>query len=1072
MRHKFRLGVLLAAFLAVFACSSGGSSCNSSCLGSSSSSSTAPAKPLTVKIPSFDVDADGKCDLCNSFDLRIDNTLLDYLNRTLNCLLGKEDRCNYSNPANKDAELNMTKNILAGLVTDLLGGSGDALFEFKFGLDPFIPDMCLALYIEDLDNDGKSLDYTVRELGFKPDMDKKALAVVVDLAPMSADFKFRAPTRTGEADCAVQEGGGPKPDPTDPSQYVADPAKFVTVNAKGNIPNLTLSLALRPLGGDPVSADANGEPLRPLNPGTSLALELPYVKMGTGFNIKLELPSNPDALSKKFASLLPFLELNLKLELTNEFDKAVAKYFGPTPIMDASSLLAGLTGGSGSSLIPGLGGSSSTTSTASTCSASGGIEHPLTKGCITLNLGFNFDFLADCNGKNSGFCDPKTEKGGVELKGGLGIGLDYPKEFNCVLRPPSAAPIITEITPLIFSNQMLGIGLHQDVLSAVMYNALTSGVACIGIDAALVSTLMGSLGSDSSSLGGINPADFFNTDKIGFLWGDLSKAFPNAEVKFSIAPKLVDPKDGRYVQLEDTPTLLIGGKILSANGKEIQSDILARIPHLGFGIQVDVDRAKNYQTAAEVDLGMDLGVGIDVTRKVKNDQGQPIKDSQGNPSWTMVLGIGIENAPDIKAFTFNTEVFDKAKKPPHQFVSDLFGLLIGVVAGLVGEIEVNPNELLGMTLPMFDLIIDPMGDDKDPFPITDDRGNTVADDQDKGDYLGIGLNLLDSENDADTDPDIIGPKDLWNLVTGFLCEADPAKAMDGMCKPILAQLCSLCPQAGTCSTVRAKYCAKPPSGDTVCATLPNPTCPSAAPARQQPIPDYAALEPDTFVQLTDGRFGDRLVLNALETKKAGITTFDSVLDFAGENGAKDFSWKLDFGPWHIYTGDRYAMLPGLYEGLHRLEIKSRSADNIVDASPATLYFRVDSAGPDIRLLGTQNTIVRESPKFTVSVNDVQTPEEKILVSYSLDRNAWSEFSDRRDLKFRDLALGDHELKLRAKDDAENVSEISHPFRVQEDAPGGGGACASIPFGSSAPMGSAVLLLIAPLLWLSRRKLGW
>ncbi|MBI2890711.1 MAG: hypothetical protein HYY13_07990 [Nitrospirae bacterium] len=1052
--------LFLAVFIA-FACSTDSSSSSSSC--SESDSSTSSTTPLTLTIPSFDVDANGTCDLCNSMDVKLDNALLDYLNRTINCLLGKNDgRCNFSDPNNPSTELNMTKDILTGLITDLLGDTSQALFEFTFGLDPFVPDMCLALFFEDLDNDGKAFDYSVNKAEIVPDLTRQALSVVIDLAPVTADLRFRPPTSTGEEDCAVQSNGVAQVDPTDPSMYVADPLKFVTVNAKADIANLTLTMAVRALGGDPVSVDGNGNPIRPLNPGTQLALEIPYVTLGTGLDIDLTLPSNPDTLSQSFAAMLPFISLDLSLSLNNQFDAAVSKYFGPTPMLDASTMLTDLLA---SDSLGGLTGDDSSSSSSATdaCAAQGGFTHPLTQACITFGLGFNFDFLTSCtmeNGGSTSACEPQFDPGGANLKGGLGLALSYPSQFNCTLRPPAAAPVVMPINPLSFPGTMLGIGLHQDILSAVMYNAMTSGIACVNIDNA---TLV-ALGVDLTEMG---LPDLFNTDTLGpFLWPDLQKAFPSSEVKFAIAPKLVDPRDGQYVLAEDTPTLLVGGHTIDANGKSVPADLLARIPHLAFGIQVDVDRAKNFQTAAEVDVGLELGVALDVSRKVTNDQGQPVLDSDGNPSWLMSLEVGIESNPQLRTFTFNTEVLDQGKKSPDKVVSELFGLVLSVAVGLDLGADINPNELLGITLPMFDLLIDPMGADSDSFPINV-NGKTEGDDNGKGDYLGITLDFLDG-SDADSDPDILSPKAVWTAAAGFMCTADPSEAMDETCRPILHELCNTCPQVNQCNVVRTTYCTAPPTDDTICPNFPNPTCPSTAPARSAPT-RLLDREPDTFIQLADGRFGKNLVLTAVEAKQAGFQSFDSVAEFFGENGAREFSWKLDFGPWHFYTPDRYTGLPGLYEGWHKLQVKSRGDGRIVDGTPATLLFRMDTVGPEIRVLGDPAAPVGKNPSFKISVSDRQGPEEAIRVSHNLDGGEWSDDSDRREIRATGLAEGEHRLGLKAMDDAGNVTETSHAFVVDHSVRSAGG-CVSVP-GAAGGSGAAMFLplLLAPLARRLRRR---
>lgn len=377
---------LWAIILAIFGCS-GGSGC-SSCGGTSEDGSTSsglgcssaadPTAPpgLSILPPPFNPntvnDSQGiTCDLCDSFDIRLNKTFMDYINKTIADLVASPT----------------TEKVIVSFINDL-AGDGEALFEFLFGLDPFLSDMCLALFIEDNDGDPDRSPISFdpidpNAVGLLPDIANQALKINFSLTNMALDFAFRVPDATGEEDCALldlddEDGDGDTTETLasaiDPTKFVPDPDLFVTLPTDAVIPNVDFTLILRPLAGDPAEFVRHGVVMNPdadpsvskiigdcannspgrLCPakgkaGTWLALELPSLEIKAGLSIQLVAPAGANEPTENFARLLPFLSVNLGAKLTNAFNDRVAPYLGPTPLINIGDMLGGLAGSLGGS---------------------------------------------------------------------------------------------------------------------------------------------------------------------------------------------------------------------------------------------------------------------------------------------------------------------------------------------------------------------------------------------------------------------------------------------------------------------------------------------------------------------------------------------------------------------------------------------------------------------------------------------------------------------------------------------------------------------------------------------------
>lgn len=146
-----------------------------------------------------------------------------------------------------------------------------------------------------------------------------------------------------------------------------------------------------------------------------------------------------------------------------------------------------------------------------------------------------------------------------------------------------------------------------------------------------------------------------------------------------------------------------------------------------------------------------------------------------------------------------------------------------------------------------------------------------------------------------------------------------------------------------------------------------------------------------------------------------------------------YSWRLDGGTWNLWQRENSVVLTHLLEGWHVLEVRAQDENKLIDPTPARYVFRIDSLGPDIKL--TAPEMVRGGKmKAFVDVQDAQAKKTETLVSWKVDDGDWSEWvpaSELTSIEVNSLAKGEHILHIRAKDDVGNISTYSHRFFVTE-----------------------------------------
>lgn len=222
--------------------------------------------------------------------------------------------------------------------------------------------------------------------------------------------------------------------------------------------------------------------------------------------------------------------------------------------------------------------------------------------------------------------------------------------------------------------------------------------------------------------------------------------------------------------------------------------------------------------------------------------------------------------------------------------------------------------------------------------------------------------------------------------------------------------------------------------------------------------------PETFiVHPLTGQSESRIRFSALQSKEAAIYPRTSVIRFdAVGSGFVSYTYRLDRGVWRV-SQEPSIKLPYLLEGTHLLEVQALDSTGIVDPSPATFIFQIDSVGPVVKVEGVNRRGIAEGDAITIQLHDYQFPLDALQAAYRLDGAEWVSIKNPETVM--DISTfkngSEHRLDIRGEDPAFNpVKQENNPvgetgysltFRIQRDSTpersGSGGAfgCSSLPF---------------------------
>ncbi len=193
--------------------------------------------------------------------------------------------------------------------------------------------------------------------------------------------------------------------------------------------------------------------------------------------------------------------------------------------------------------------------------------------------------------------------------------------------------------------------------------------------------------------------------------------------------------------------------------------------------------------------------------------------------------------------------------------------------------------------------------------------------------------------------------------------------------------------------------------------------------------------------------------------KIGVQTVFKVTAYDPDSQGEPilFSYRLDGGLWTPYLPLKEIKLNGLWEGRHVLEVKAMDMEGHREGTPVKYEFVVDTQPPQVHIIG--KTLTDDSPVFFVDAKDYITPSDKIKVSYSVDGSKWTPFSYDKQIELSGLSAGKHVLAVKAVDEAGNVAEVVQNFVVED----GGFGCAMT--SGSGSIANFLILLILPAIFL-------
>lgn len=197
-----------------------------------------------------------------------------------------------------------------------------------------------------------------------------------------------------------------------------------------------------------------------------------------------------------------------------------------------------------------------------------------------------------------------------------------------------------------------------------------------------------------------------------------------------------------------------------------------------------------------------------------------------------------------------------------------------------------------------------------------------------------------------------------------------------------------------------------------------------------------------------------------------VSAQETVFRFAGydqrDGDNVSYSWRVDNGVWSVFSPANEARITGLLEGKHTIEVKAINSKNMMQDVPARYTFVVDSIAPKIRVVGDRTVGSRAS--FFVEAADWLTPKEDVRVAYRLDDGRWTNFGYNKKISLSGLREGRHTLRVRAADNTGNTAETAFSFSAAD----GGFGCSTT--SGNGALGDILVMLVLPALVLVRKRL--
>lgn len=664
---------------------------------------------------------------------------------------------------------------------------------------------------------------------------------------------------------------------------------------------------------------------------------------------------------------------------------------------------------------------------------------------------------------------PKAMRAGAitASKRGLLAGFDFPNVVT-----PNANEAALSVTPSTGA-YALGVGIHQNVLSAALYDAVIKGLLCADIDAT------GQYATVTDQV--IDPTSLLNTSTFELFFPALAQQFPNRPMRMRVIPLLdrythnsacaggncsngisgfavtdvVNQKPYLTQANASVPYVIMGGPPiqLALANQYIWPDLSVVIPNLLIEFYVYGKDASdtNWYRVFAVDLGVVIGLNIDI---VKTPTTFPNLPTVAVANQATYFPIGCNPAAPQGRPDYCSGGYAYTKR-----VIRLAGLADPEINAIIEYSELSFGNANG----------------------TNSGGNN----------FGEGVDYTGTVHNIGTEPKFHDPavfKAAISNLIGLALSMDLSALVEigfdlgaflniplVFDAPYIGPSFAIYPGAPTNGTDR-EYPTGNGFGDYLMAGI---------------SLDLSALSSSYLIQqidyLLDGtdatapfglsglgfspqQGGAKLpeaisVPQAIVQPPLKVSATETIFKFSGYD-AQDgsnlrYSWRVDNGVWTVFDESTEARITGLLEGKHTFEVKAINSRNMMQDVPARYTFVVDSIAPKVRVVGDRTVGSRAS--FFVEANDWLTPKEDIRVAYRLDDGRWSNFGYNKKIVLSGLREGRHTLRVKAVDNAGNAAETAFNFSAADS----GFGCATVGGGS---MGDALVLLLVPALVLLRRRL--
>ena len=827
------------------------------------------------------------------------------------------------------------------------------------------------------------------------------------------------------------------------------------------------------------------------------------------------------AVSTRLTEVIPFIEAQIRAYLKNTFYSkerpAPGYYFGPTGVVDISSMLAGMT--FDDPLRSGTDTLQLELSLTSDVDLDGqgefwadqwgvvmpfnvGIESLWYYGSLTNNTasavtscvwseasftGYQDGWLGNSKDDDPYLVPPLNlryyySNSSTDAFSGVLNGWQMPYPVKDWVITPGQDPMMAAGTYKIIDNYppfyvspftySIGLALHQNLLSMLIYDLAVKGVLCIDLDGNDPNNPLGNL-----SIPLLGSSKLLNTETFKMIFPALEKAFPDSVMRIRILPLFKNspvPPDtassfpngvtaGYWGGYEFAPAIppdvkvpfaIMGGPVIQAMAfdnlphKGIAPDFSIVIPHLVVEFYVYDSNAGNIlRRAFAIDLEIVLGLNIDILRPdmtplpmttvTENGNGGTVSGLQnpyvykGTPFPIGCLGFGDNQYPcEFTAYTLRILRIAGLAKPRINAVIEYEEMSSALTtANAFDSTKVYGGALTNLFQLLLSSNLSGWAEVGIDFGALTGLPIALG-----APYIGPSFVTSGTGNGSDgniSDVDQNGFGDYLEAGIGLYLQVT---------EPVLARF--LLTQIDPLITGKGHSSLSNLVGGG--GLSPSTTVNSYIPADGFP--------PETILEKPE-RIGVQTVFK--------VTAYDP--DSQGEPIL--FSYRLDGGLWTPYLPLKEIKLNGLWEGKHVLEVKAMDMEGHREGTPVKYEFMVDTQAPTVHIIG--KTLTDDSPVFYVNANDYITPAENIRISYSVDGSKWTPFTYDKEIELSGLSVGKHILAVKAVDEAGNVAEVTQGFVVEDS----GFGC--VMTSGSGSLANFLILLILPGLFLLvlRKKEG-